>query len=66
MVSSVSALSVVPLQLCPGFGPGCPHCSLQAEKQQRPHVAGGRHSGGIWQKGDGFVETGEMICTDVY
>lgn len=51
MFSSVPALTVVPLQLCPGFGSGCAHCSLQAEEQQRPHVAGGRHAGCIRQKG---------------
>lgn len=41
-LSSVPALTVVPLQFCPGFGIGHPHCTLQAEKQQRPHVAVGR------------------------
>lgn len=41
-LSSVPALTVVPLQFCPGFGIGHPYCTLQAEEQQRPHVAVGR------------------------
>lgn len=43
---------MVPLQLCPGIGPGRPHFALQAEEQQRPHVAGGRFAGCVWEKGD--------------
>lgn len=46
------ALTVVPLQRRLGFGPGRPHFALQAEEQQRPHVAGGRYTGCIWEKGD--------------
>ena len=51
-LSSVSALTLVSLQLCAGSGSRCPHFALQAEEQQRPHVAGGRHTRCIWQKGD--------------
>lgn len=45
-------LAVVPLQLGPGPGPGRPHGSLQAEEQQRSHVAAGGHAGRVGQKGN--------------
>lgn len=54
-LSCVSALAVVPLQLRPGSGPRRPHFALQAEEQQRPHVAGGGHTGRVWQKGDTLI-----------
>lgn len=49
---SVPALTVVPLQLRPGFSPGRAHCAVQAEEQQRPHVAGGRCADHVGEKGD--------------
>lgn len=46
------ALAVVPLQCSPGFGLGRSHFALQDEEQQHPHVAGGRNTGGLREKGD--------------
>lgn len=46
-----TALAVVSLQRCPGFSPGRPHFALQDEEQQHPHVAGGRNTGSLREKG---------------
>lgn len=48
---SAPALAVVSLQCCPGFGPGRPHFALQDEEQQHPHVAGGRNTSSLREKG---------------
>lgn len=59
---SAPALPVVPLQCRPGFGSRCPDFTVQAKEQQRPHVAAGRHTGCIWQKGERSILSQSRLC----
>lgn len=61
---SPPALTVVPLQLCAGSGPGLPYCPLQAEAQQHPHVGVCRRTGSVREKGESWGAFFESITAE--